>query len=73
MNEDENITSYFLRIDEIVNSLRGLGDTIFEEVIVQKVLRYLPMEFESKVSILEARKDLEKVTMDEVHGILITY
>jgi hypothetical protein len=25
MNEDENIASYFLRVDEIVNAIKGFG------------------------------------------------
>jgi hypothetical protein len=34
MKEDENITTYFLRVDEIVNVIKGLGETIKEFVIV---------------------------------------
>ena len=30
MSEDENITTYFLRVDEVVNARRGLGDKIEE-------------------------------------------
>ena len=69
----ENITSYFLRVDEIVNTLRGIGETILTEAIVQNVLRSLPIKFDSKVSVLEDRKDLDMVTMDEIHGILTSY
>jgi hypothetical protein len=36
MNEDENIATYFLRIDEVVNDIKGLGDEIKELVIVKK-------------------------------------
>ena len=31
------------------------------------------MIFDSKVSTLEERKDLDKLSMDELHGILTTY
>jgi hypothetical protein len=48
MNEDKNITAYFLRVDEIVRSIKGLGDKIKEQVIVKKALRYLPMKFDPK-------------------------
>jgi hypothetical protein len=30
MNEDENIASYFLRVDEIVKNIKVLGDEIKE-------------------------------------------
>jgi hypothetical protein len=55
MKEDENIAAYFLRVDEIVNAIIGLGEEIKESVIVQKVLRSLPMRFNPKISTLEER------------------
>jgi hypothetical protein len=48
MNEDENIKIYFLRVDEIVNNIKCLGDEIKEQVIVKKALRSLRMRFDSK-------------------------
>jgi hypothetical protein len=73
MNEDENITTYFLRVDEIVNNIKGLGDEMKEHVIVKKVLRSLPMIFDPKISSLEEREDLGTISMDELHGIFIAY
>ena len=73
MKEDENISSYFLWVDEIVNAIIGLGEKIKEFVIVQKVLRSLPMRFNPKISALEERLDLNSISMDELHGIFTTY
>jgi hypothetical protein len=42
-------------------------------MIVQKVLRSLPLIFDAKVSSIEEMKDLDSLTMDELHGILMTY
>jgi hypothetical protein len=53
MKEDENIATYFLRVNEIVNSILGLGKEIKESVIVQKVLSSLPMRFDRKILALE--------------------
>jgi hypothetical protein len=58
MKEDEDIASYLLRFDETVNAIIGLGEEIKESVIVQKVLRSLPMRFDHKISTLEERGDL---------------
>ena len=52
MKEEENIAEYLLRVDEIVNTIRGIGGEIKEKV-VDKVLRTLPMKYDSKVSSLE--------------------
>jgi hypothetical protein len=49
MKEDEDIVVYFLRFDETVNEIIGLGEEIEESVIVQKILRSLPMRFNPKI------------------------
>jgi hypothetical protein len=49
MKEDKNIVAYFLRVDETVTAIIGLGEEIKEYVIVQKVLRSLPMRFDPKI------------------------
>ena len=53
MKEEENIGEYLLRVDEVVNSIRGLGGKLKEREVVDKVLRTLPMKYDSKVSTLE--------------------
>jgi hypothetical protein len=73
MKEDEDIVAYFLRVDETVNAIIGLGEEIEESVIVQKVLRSLPMRFNPKISALEERSDLNSIRMDELHGIFTAY
>jgi hypothetical protein len=73
MKEDENIATYFLRVDETVNAIIGLGEEIEESLIVQKVLRSLPMRFNPKISALEEILYLNSIIMDELHGIFTTY
>jgi hypothetical protein len=73
MKEDEDIATYFLRVDEIVNAIKGLGEEVEESMIVQKILRSLPMRFDPKISTLEEREDLGTISMDELHGIFTTY
>jgi hypothetical protein len=73
MKEYEDITTYFLRVDETMNAIIGLGEEIEESVIVQKVLRSLPMRFNPKISTLEERSDLNSISMGELHGIFTAY
>jgi hypothetical protein len=73
MKEHEYITTYFLRVDETVNAIIGLGEEIEESIIVQKILRSLPMRFNPNISALEERSDLDSRSMDELHGIFTTY
>ena len=53
MKEEENIGEYLLRVDEVVNAIRGLGEKLKEKEVVSKVLRTLPMRYDPKVSTLE--------------------
>jgi hypothetical protein len=71
--EDENVAAYFLRVDETVNAIIGLGEEIEESVIFQKVLRSLPMRFNPKISTLEEISDLNSISMDKLHGIFTAY
>jgi hypothetical protein len=73
MKEDENIASYFLRVDETVNEIMGLGEEIQESVTVQKVLRSLPMRFDPKILTLDEREGINSIIMDELHGIFTAY
>ena len=73
MKEEENVGEYLLRVDEVVNAIRGLGGKLKEKEVVSKVLRKLPMRYDPKVSTLEERDDLKNVTMDELHGIFTAY
>eukprot|EP00253_Pinus_taeda_P030589 PITA_30589 len=58
MHNDESIANYFLRIDEMVNCMRNLGEEIKEVTLVEKVLRSLSTKFESKVSTIEEKQDV---------------
>eukprot|EP00253_Pinus_taeda_P021883 PITA_21883 len=73
MDDEEDIASNFLRVAEVVNSLKGLGENIEESTVVQKVLRSLPDIFDSKVSAIKEMKELDTLKMDQFHGILINY
>jgi hypothetical protein len=73
MKEDDNISSYFLRVNETVNEIMGLGEEIKELVIFQKVLISIPMRFDPKISTLEERVDLNSISMGELHRIFTSY
>jgi hypothetical protein len=50
-----------------------LGEEMKESIIVQKVLRYLPMRYDQNISSLEERSYLDTLSMDELHGIFTAY
>ena len=73
MKEEENIYEYFERIDELINVVRGLGETVLDRDIVDKVLRTLPMAYNPKMSTIEDRENISSLTLDELYGILVAY
>ena len=73
MHSDESVSSYFLRIDEIVNCMKNLGEEIKEATLVEKILRSLSSKFESKVSAIEKKQDLQSITVVQLHGILSAF
>jgi hypothetical protein len=73
MNKKEDIATYLLRVDEVVNAIKGLGEELDESLVVQNVLRSLLLKYDVKVSPIEETRDLTKMTMDELHGTLMEY
>eukprot|EP00253_Pinus_taeda_P032008 PITA_32008 len=73
MYNDESVANYFLRVDEIVNCMKNLGAEIKEVVVVENVLRSLSSRFESKVSAIEEKENLQNLKMSQLHGILTAY
>ena len=73
MDNEESIANFFLRLDDIVNRMRNPGETITKSTLVEKVLRSLMTKFESKVSALEEKQDLQNLIVVQFHGILTAY
>jgi hypothetical protein len=42
-------------------------------VVVQNILSSLPMRFDPKISALEERVDIDKLSMHELNGIFTAY
>ncbi|GAA0184968.1 hypothetical protein LIER_32256 [Lithospermum erythrorhizon] len=53
MEEDETITSYSTRINDMANEAFALGEPMTNEKQVRNVLRSLPRRFESKITTIE--------------------
>lgn len=53
MFEDENVKAYVQILDEIVVGMWGLGATIDETKIINKILRIIPNSYNEKVCAIE--------------------
>jgi hypothetical protein len=73
MNEDETVSKYFLRVEELVNAMKDLGEKFEESILVQKILRSLLDKFNPKVSAIEELNDLKTLSIDQLLGTLTAY
>ena len=73
MNEDEIVSKYFLRVEELVNFIKGPSEKIDEAPLIQIILRSLPNTFNPKVSSIEKMNDLKTLSFDQLLGTLTAY
>jgi hypothetical protein len=73
MNEDETISKYFLRVEELVNAMKVPGEKIEESFLVQNILRSLLDKFNPKVYAIEELYDTKTLSIDQLLGNLIAY
>ena len=64
---------FYAKLKGIVNSAFNLGETILEPKIIRKVLRYLPVRFHAKITVIKELKDIDKIPLTEFIGNLQTY
>jgi hypothetical protein len=66
MKEEENIAEYFHRVEEVVNSIRAIGEEITDKPIVKKIIRSLPMTYDANFSSIEYISDLDTLIVDHL-------
>ena len=62
MKDEENISQYFERVENLVNAIQGLGVEVPDYELVENILRTIPMTYNTKVSTLVERENLEYFT-----------
>ncbi|GAA0161968.1 hypothetical protein LIER_18163 [Lithospermum erythrorhizon] len=73
IEEDETITTYSTRINDMANEAFALGEGKSNEKKVRKVLRSLPKRFKNKVIAIEEAQDLSNMKSDELIENLTTF
>ncbi|KAM1262144.1 hypothetical protein ACFX2G_027916 [Malus domestica] len=70
MRDDESLSSYLTRLNELINQMRTFGESLSNERLVQKVLISLSKPYDSICLVIENTKCLETVELQEVVAIL---
>ena len=69
----ESIFDMFSKFTDIINGLNGLDKIYINYELVYKILRSLPKEWKTKVTVIQEAKDFTKLSMEELIGSLMTY
>lgn len=70
MNDEEDVATYFLRVNEVVNSLKRFGEEATKATIVKKFWGFFLCVLMSLSLSIEELRDLENLKMNELHEIL---
>lgn len=57
----------------MVNELQAYGGEVLDIAVLTKVLRKLFYKFDHVVTAIKESKDLDKLTIDELHGALLKH
>ncbi|XP_050154691.1 uncharacterized protein LOC126628870 [Malus sylvestris] len=70
MRDDETLSGYLTRLLELVNQMKGYGEDLPRERLVQKLLISLTKEFDPVCYVIEQTKDIETIEVQEVIAAL---
>ncbi|XP_059635408.1 uncharacterized protein LOC132277587 [Cornus florida] len=72
MNENESISTMFMRFTSIINGLKHLGRTITNSDLARKILRSLPKKSDAKAPAVKEAHNLNTLELDELLSSLLT-
>ena len=70
MNNSEKVSEYISIMVLITNKMKVCGETLSEQVIIEKILRSLTPQFDYIVVSIEHSKDLETMRIEELQSSL---
>lgn len=73
MKEDEQLINFHNKLQYVVNSMRGLGESIPDSKIVRKILRSLSERFHPKVTLVKESKDIDIIKVEELIRSIQTF
>lgn len=73
MKDNETINEYFSRTFPIANKMTCEGEKIEQTIIVEKVLRYMTIEFNYVVCSIEESNDVTTLSIDELQSSLLVH
>lgn len=66
MEGSEGVATYFNRVQTLTNQMKGCGESITNQTIVEKILRILPSKFDVIAIAIEETRDLGKMKIEQL-------
>ncbi|KAI5321249.1 hypothetical protein L3X38_030320 [Prunus dulcis] len=73
MREDESLSAYLTKLFDLINQMRGYGEELSRERIVQKMLISLLPGYDPICSVIEHSRDLDAIEVQEVVASLKSF
>ena len=73
MEKSESIESYFSCLSDIKNEMRLNQYNLSDRTFIEKILNTLPIKFDHVVVVIQEMKDLEDLSIEDLHGSLILH
>ena len=73
MLENQNFSSFYFELSDIVNCSFNLREPILDSKVVRKILRSLLERFRPKVTNTEKSNNINSLSVDELVGSIQTY
>src|SRR3954468_23715273 len=70
MKNNEKVSEYISRVIVITNEMKACGETLSEQVIIEKILRSLTPQFDYIFVSIEHSKDLETMRIEDLQSSL---
>ena len=70
MSDDESFDEFYVKLNDIVNSVYNLGEIYDQSKTLRKILRSLTKDFRPKVTTITESKDVDYISVDELVGFL---
>ena len=73
MGKLDSVVDFAMKFTHIISDLRNLGEAMEEKEVVQRFLRAMPAKFDALALSLEQYGELDKVSLNEVIGLLTVH
>lgn len=70
MGEDEKITGYVSKVQNIVHLMKDCSETLIDKMIIEKVMRTLTSHFDHVIATIQESKNIETLKVEDLVGSL---